>query len=119
MIKRIIQTTLIFMLLTASFASTGGVGASGSCPAYITVQWGDTLSGIAKQCGTTVDAIRAANPGLGWWLYAGQMLYIPSGYTPPLPPPTYGGTYTVQWGDTLGIISKKTGASVSALLAVK
>ena len=118
MTKRIIQTTLIFMLLTASLASAGGVGASGSCPAYITVQWGDTLSGIAKQCGTTVDAIRAANPGLGWWLYAGQVLYIPTGYTPPASPPTYGGTYTVQWGDTLGIISKKTGASVSALLAV-
>lgn len=118
MTKRIIQTTLIFMLLAASFASAGGVGASGSCPAYITVQWGDTLSGIAKQCGTTVDAIRAANPGLGWWLYAGQVLYIPTGYTPPASPPTYGGTYTVQWGDTLGIISKKTGASVSALLAV-
>lgn len=118
MTKRIIQTILIFILLTASFASTAGVGASGSCPAYITVQWGDTLSGIARQCGTTVDAIRAANPGLGWWLYAGQVLYIPSGYTPPPPPPTYGGTYTVQWGDTLGIIAKKTGTSVSALLAV-
>lgn len=118
MTKSFLQIALIFMLLTASFAAVGGVGASGSCPSYITVQWGDTLSGIAKQCGTTVDAIRAANPGLGWWLYAGQVLYIPSGYTPPPPPPTYGGTYTVQWGDTLGIISKKTGASVSALLAV-
>lgn len=118
MTKRIIQTTLIFMLLTASFASAGGVRASGNCPAYITVQWGDTLSGIAKQCGTTVEAIRAANPGLGWWVYAGQVLNIPSGYTPPASPPTYGGTYVVQWGDTLGIIAKKTGASVSALLAV-
>jgi LysM repeat protein len=119
MTKRVVQAALIFILLTASFASAGGVQAWDSCPNYITVQWGDTLSGIAKQCGTTVDAIRAANPGLGWWVYAGQMLYIPSGYTPPpASQPTYGGTYVVQLGDTLGIIAKKTGASVSALLAV-
>lgn len=117
MTKRIIQVALIFSLLIASFASAGGARASGSCPAYITVQWSDTLSGIAQQCGITVDAIRAANPGLGWWVYAGQMLYIPSGYTP-VSQPTYGGTYTVQWGDTLGKIAAKTGTSVSALLAV-
>jgi LysM repeat protein len=118
MTKRIIQIALIFIILGASFTSAGGAAASGSCPAYITVQWGDTLSGIAATCGTTVDAIRAANPGLGWWLYAGQVLYIPSGYTPPAPQPTYGGTYTVQWCDTLGKIAAKTGTSVSALLAV-
>lgn len=118
MTKRIIQLTLILMLLSASFASAGGARAWAQCPAYVTVQWGDTLGGIAQMCDTTVDAIRAANPGLGWWLYAGQVLYIPAGYTPPPQQPTYGGTYTVQWGDTLGIISKKTGASVSALLAV-
>ncbi len=115
--KRIAQFAMIFVLLTASFASAGGAAASGSCPAYITVQWGDTLGGIAIMCGTTVDAIRAANPGLGWWVYAGQVLYIPSGYIPPTPKPTYG-TYTVQSGDTLGKIAKRTGTSLSALLAV-
>ncbi|HKI54898.1 MAG TPA: LysM domain-containing protein, partial [Anaerolineales bacterium] len=101
-----------------SFATTGSALAWSQCPAYITVQWGDTLSGIAKQCGTTVDAIRAANPGLGWWLYAGQTLYIPDGYTPPSQPPTTYNTYTVQWGDTLGKIAARSGTSVSALLAV-
>ena len=119
MTKRIVQATLVFMLLIASFASAGGARAWAQCPAYVTVQWGDTLGGIALTCDTTVDAIRAANPGLGWWLYAGQTLYIPTGYSqPPVSQPTYGGTYTVQSGDTLGIISQKTGASVSALLAV-
>ncbi len=117
MTKRIVQIALVFMLLIASFASAGGARAWAQCPAYLTVQWGDTLGGIALMCDTTVDAIRAANPGLGWWLYAGQVLNIPSGYTPPASPPT-GGTYTVQWGDTIGIISQKTGASVAALLAV-
>lgn len=116
--KRSFQLILVLALLVTSFASAGGARAWAQCPAYITVQWGDTLGGIALMCDTTVDAIRAANPGLGWWLYAGQVLYIPTGYTPAPPQPTYGGTYTVQWGDTLGIISKKTGASVAALLAV-
>jgi LysM repeat protein len=83
------------------------------------VQWGDTLSGIAALCGTTVAAIRAANPGLGWWLYAGQGLYIPTGYTPaPAPQPSYGGTYVVQRGDTLGKIAARVGCSVKSLLAV-
>lgn len=118
MTKRIVQIALVFMLLIASFASAGGARAWAQCPASVTVQWGDTLGGIALMCDTTVDAIRAANPGLGWWLYAGQVLNIPSGYTPPAPAPTYGGTYTVQWGDTIGIISQKTGASVASLLAV-
>jgi len=118
MMKRVVQIMLVFVLLAASFASVGSAAASSGCNSYITVQWGDTLSGIALFCGTTVDAIRAANPGLGWWLYAGQTLYIPSGYTPPAPPPASGGTYTIQWGDTLGKIAARTGTSVSAILAV-
>jgi LysM repeat protein len=115
MTKRIIQVALAFLLLAASFASAGSARASSACPAYYTVQWGDTLGGLALMCGTSVDAIRAANPGLGWYLYAGQVLYMPTGYTPP---PVYYNTYTVQWGDTLGKIAKRTGTSVSAILAV-
>lgn len=116
--KKFVLLLVIAVLLVSSFGFTGNAQAWGSCPAYVTVQWGDTLSGIALLCGTTVHAIRAANPGLGWWVYAGQTLYIPSGYTPPAPQPSYGGTYIIQWGDTLGKIAAKTGSSVSALLAV-
>ena len=119
--KRIVQVMAAMAILIASFASAGGASAWG-CPNYVTVQWGDTLSGIAAQCGTSVAAIRAANPGLGAWVYAGQMLCIPTGYMPgPVSypsHPTYGGTYVVQWGDTLGKISFKTGFSVSAILMV-
>jgi len=115
--KKFVQLTIVGMLLITSFASVGDASAWSQCPTYITVQWGDTLTKIAAKCGTTVDAIREANPGLGWWLYAGQTLYIPSDYTPGDPPPT-GGTYTVQWGDTLGKIAVRSGTSVSALLAV-
>jgi len=115
--KKSVQLIIATILLVTTFVSTGSTLAWSQCPIYVTVQWGDTLSGIAVQCGTTVDAIRAANPGLGWWLYAGQTLYIPSGSSPNYPPAT-GGTYVVKPGDTLGKIASKTGTSLSALLAV-
>jgi len=115
--KKYIQLIVIAILLATSFASTGSVSAWSQCSAYITVQWGDTLSGIAVQCGTTVDAIRVANPGLGWWLYAGQVLNIPTGAVPNYPPAT-GGTYIVKLGDTLGKIASRSGTNLSALLAV-
>jgi LysM repeat protein len=118
MVKRIFQGMVVLAILVASFGSVGGALAWSNCPNYITVQWGDTLSGIAVQCGITVQAIRSANPGLGWWVYAGQILCIPSGYTSPVSQPTYGGTYTVQWGDTLGKIAGRSGTSVSSILAV-
>jgi LysM repeat protein len=76
------------------------------------------LSGIAQQCGTTVHAIRAANPGLGWWVYAGQVLYIPTGYTSDSYYPPSSGTYVVQSGDTLGKIAARIGVSWRDILAV-
>lgn len=116
--KRVYQLIMVAAILAASFTSTGGVLArSGSCASYITVQWGDTLSGLASYCNTTVDAIRAANPGLGWWLYAGQVLYIPTGYAPTYYPQA-GGTYVVQWGDTLGKIAVRAGVSLNDILAL-
>ena len=118
MIKRILQLTMVVAILVGSFGWVGNVSAWG-CASYITVQWGDTLSGIAQQCGTTVQAIRAANPGLGWWVYAGQVLYIPSRYSsdPGYYPPS-GGTYVVKWGDTLGKIAARSGVSWRDILAV-
>ena len=114
-----LQWVVVVAILVSSFASTGSALAWHNCASYITVQWGDTLSGIAAYCGTTVNAIRAANPGLGWWVYAGQTLYIPTGYNAPYYPPvsSTGGTYTVRWGDTLGNIAARNGMSLSALLA--
>ena len=116
--KRIAQFIVVLAVVVSAFGFAGSASAW-SCSTYITVQWGDTLSGIASLCGTTVDAIRAANPGLGWWVYAGQVLYIPTGYSPSAPVyyPTYSGTYVVQWGDTLAKIAASYGVSVSDLLA--
>lgn len=117
--KRIFQLMLIGAILMSSFASADSASASSRCASRITVQWGDTLSGIAKLCGTTVAAIQAANPGLGSWVYAGQVLYIPSGSTSgPVHRPPSVSTYVVQWGDTLAKIAARNGVSLSSLLAV-
>ena len=118
MFRRSFQLVVIVAILLASFGSVGGASAWSGCASYVTVQWGDTLSGIAQQCGTTVHAIRGANPGLGWWVYAGQVLYIPTGQTsdPGYYPPS-GGTYVVQWGDTLGKIAGRLGVSWRDILA--
>jgi LysM repeat protein len=118
MAKRILQSMVVMAMLVASFASAGGASAWSGCDSYVTVQWGDTLSGIAQRCGTTEKAIQAANPGLGWWLYAGQVLYIPTGYSDPGYHPSSGGTYVVQWGDTLGKIAARKGVSWRDILAV-
>lgn len=122
MVRRIFQFVVVLAILIASLGSVGSASAWSSCASYVTVQWGDTLSGIAQQCGTTVQAIWAANPGMGWWVYAGQVLYIPTGYISDpgyYPPPApSGGTYVVQKGDTLGNIAGRIGVSWLEILAL-
>lgn len=119
-IKRIFQWIVVIMLLFSSLTSTGKALAWSGCPSQVVVQWGDTMSSIAANCGTTVEAILAANPGIDWWIYAGQVLNIPTGnaYQPVVAYPTYGSTYVIQWGDTLGKIAASRGFSLNDLLAV-
>lgn len=115
--KRLVQAAVLLAVVLSALTFARTASAWG-CASYITVQWGDTLSGLAAYCGTSVDAIRAANPGLGWWVYAGQTLYIPGGSTYDYSYNySYGGTYVVQWGDTLAQIASRNGVSVNDLLA--
>lgn len=117
--KRSAQLFVLLAILVSSLGFTGSAKAY-YCSSYVTVQWGDTLGGIAALCGTTTYAIQAANPGLGSWVYAGQVLYIPTGYYAPAPvyyAPS-GGTYVVQWGDTLGSIAARMGVSYYDILGV-
>lgn len=118
--KSLTRFLLALAVAAGMFVPAGTALAGGSnCPNQIIVQWGDTLSGIAVKCGVTMDAIRAVNPGLGWWLYAGQVLNIPSSYVPVTqPPPAGGGTYVVQRGDSLREIALRYGISVINLIAV-
>jgi LysM repeat protein len=88
------------------------------------VQWGDTLTGIARRFNTSVQAIvqrnNIPNPNL---IYAGQELEIPEDGQPPPPPPPSptpppGGqtTYVVQRGDTLSRIASRFGTTVALLV---
>ena len=76
--KKFVQLFVVVMIVLAAFVNVGSAFAWGGCGGRYVVQWGDTLSGLASRCGTSIYAIRAANPGLGSWLYAGQVIYLPS-----------------------------------------
>ena len=82
------------------------------------VQWGETLSIIAGRYGVTVSAIVLAN-GISNpnYIYAGQMLVIPTG-SPAPPPSGPTTTYVVQRGDTLGVIAARHGTTVNELVAL-
>jgi LysM repeat protein len=115
MYKRIYQPIVILAVLLASFSSVAGTGnalAWSGCGSTYTVRWGDTLYGIAAYCDTTASALQRANPGLGSWVYAGQVLVLPgaawdngNGYS----------TYVVAPGDTLKAIAMRYGTSMDAL----
>ncbi len=57
---------------------TSGPGG-GVCENHYTVQWGDTLSGIAWHYGTTSSALMQANNLSSDFIYEGQRLCVPSG----------------------------------------
>ena len=80
-IKNIVGATVIaaFLLLVVAMPQPAFAWGGNGCGSY-TVRWGDTLYSIATQNGTTVAALRQANPNLGYWLYAGQTISIPCGY---------------------------------------
>jgi LysM repeat protein len=139
-LKKTVNLFVLLAMLLASFAVTGTALAWSGCgPSYV-VQWGDTMASVAYKCGTTMDAIRQANPSIRYWLYAGQTIVIPgynanpgyptyAGYPnhapqqqpqpQPQPQPRWSGgrTYIVQWGDTMRKIADRAGVNVNDLIA--
>jgi peptidoglycan DL-endopeptidase LytE len=78
---------------------------------------GDTLRKIADRCGTSVAALRLANPEIGWGnlIYPGQVLLLPgtilygeNGYD----------TYIAARGDTLRSLANRFGTTVGILLSL-
>jgi LysM repeat protein len=145
--KAFIQTTVLILFALTFLATPLQVYAGGVCGGAYTVGQGETLESIAATCGTTVAAITAANPGIGATVYPGQVLTVPginyvTSITPlpvtPVPatptpvvvnnyyntynyynaPVSYGGTYTVQAGDTFSAIASRYGMSVNELWAL-
>ena len=118
--KSMIRLTVIVIVLFSSLAFTQNTSASGYCSATYVVQPGDWLAKIARRCGVTLSQMYAANPGVGSYIYPGQLLNIPGGYDyhdpgyyycGPSYSPYYGNYYVVCQGDTLSGIARYYGVS--------
>jgi LysM repeat protein len=113
--KKSLQLFVLIAVVLASLATTSSAFAA-SCGTSVTVASGDTLRKIADRCGTTVSAIRRANPeiGLGSLIYPGQVLLLPGtilgsdgGYL----------IYIVMRGDTLKSLANRFGSTVDSIMA--
>ena len=95
--------------------SSAPVQSAPSSSVY-TVQYGDTLSGIAAAYGTTTDALAALNgisdPNT---IYVGQQLTISGGNAPAQSSSEY---YVIQYGDTLSGIAAAYGTTTAALASL-
>ena len=86
--------------------------APAGSPRTVTVAKGDSLGGLAKRFGVSMEALQAANNLSGTHLDVGQQLVIPT------PGATIEAkTYKVQKGDTPHIIAEKLGVDEKALIA--
>jgi LysM repeat protein len=113
--KKFLQLFILAAVLLASFASTGAAFAAG-CGSSVMVENGDNLLKIANRCGTTVSALKLANPqiGSGNLIYPGQSLMLPGAILG-----SDGGyfIYIVARGDTLKGLAIRFDTTVEALLA--
>jgi LysM repeat protein len=118
---RFILLPLILILLMVVFVPGASASGESSDGYWHTVYYGETLSQIAYNYGTSVHAIAYANGIVNPnWIYAGMSLWIPYGYD-------YGYGYgsgtgghgyycsyhhTVGYGDTLSSIAYWYGTSL-------
>ena len=113
--RKFLQLFVLMAILLASLATTSPAFAAG-CGSSVTVLSGDTLRKIADRCGTSVAALRLANPEIGWGnlIYPGQALQLPGTILG-----TDGGyfIYIVARGDTLKGLATRFGVTVDSLLA--
>jgi len=115
--KKFLQLVILVSVLVASFATTTGASAAYYCGTSVTVVQGDTLRKIADRCGTTVYALRRANPeiGSGDLIYPNQGLLLPGAIL-------YGNngynTYIVMRGDTLKSLANRFGTSMDVLVSL-
>ncbi len=115
--KKFVQLLLLLALVAATFMTTTSAQAASSCGTSYTIVKGDTLTKIAAKCGTTVSALRRANPeiGSGNKIYPGQVLLLPG----PLIKGSNGfDTYIIARGDTLKALAKRFDTTVDYLMSL-
>ncbi|MBN2358651.1 MAG: LysM peptidoglycan-binding domain-containing protein, partial [Deltaproteobacteria bacterium] len=83
-----------------------------------TVRSGETMTGIARQHGVSLDELIKANPQVKNpnLIFPGQELNLPGGSAQPAAQPASGGVHTVQRGDTLTGIARQNGISLNDLI---
>lgn len=113
--KKFLQIFLLLAVVVSTLGFTGSASAAYTCGTSYTVQSGNTLGSIAKTCSTNVAALKLANPGLGQYIYAGQILTLPgafwdngNGYA----------TYVVASGDTLKALAIRFGTTMDVLASL-
>ncbi len=113
--KKFLQLFVLMAMLFTSLAFTSPAFAAW-CGTSVTVVSGDTLRKIAGRCGTTVSALRLANPevGSGNLIYPGQVLLLPGAVLG-----SDGGylIYIVARGDTVKGLAARFGSTVESILA--
>ena len=113
--KKFVQFFILAAVVLSAFATASSAFAAG-CGSSVAVVSGDTLLKIANRCGTTLSALRRANPelGTGSLIFPGQVLQLPGTILG-----TDGGyfIYIVARGDTLKGLATRFATTVDALLA--
>lgn len=110
--KRFFQLFLLAAFAVSSLGFAGEAQAYYTCGTSYTVSPGNTLSQIAQTCGTTVAAIKLANPDLGQYIYTGQVLVLPGAYWDN---GNDTATYVVMRGDTLKTLAARFNTTMDAI----
>ncbi|UNX53403.1 LysM peptidoglycan-binding domain-containing protein [Georgenia sp. TF02-10] len=129
--RALIRVGQMLRIPSPATASTAAPAAPAPSAGVHTVKAGETVWGIARQHGTTVAAIVAANSlGSPDRIYVGQQLRLTGGGTPAAPAPTASpaaapaatsssaaGVHTVKAGETVWGIARQHGTTVAAIVA--
>ena len=99
----------------ANYIGVPYTAPEGTTGNYYTVKKGDTLYGIAKEYGISVDELKRVNNLTSNTLSIGEVLVIPEVEEPETPNENI---YIVQSGDTLYSIANKYGMTVDELKAL-
>lgn len=117
--RRVPTLAGLLTALALALAATPATAQS-ACGGFYTIGSGDTLLGIAQNCGVTLPALLAANPGVRDKedVVAGNRLRIPAPGDPqPTPVEACDAFYTIRTGDSLSEIAQKCGLTVPLLAA--